>query len=120
MSRIDIQGGCFCGEVRYRSAAEPIHSTICHCGDCRRAAGAQSVAWVTFRREAFSFTAGQPVRFKSSPPVIRTFCGRCGTSLTYERDDRPGEIDVTTGSLADPEAFPPTQHVFSEQKLSWV
>jgi hypothetical protein len=52
--------------------------------------------------------------------VVRTFCGRCGTSLTYEVEQRAAEIDITTASLDDPEAFPPTKAVFEEQKLSWA
>jgi hypothetical protein len=52
--------------------------------------------------------------------VVRTFCPRCGTSLTYTHEHRPAEIDITTGSLDDPEAFPPTEQVFGEFKVSWA
>jgi hypothetical protein len=120
MEPIDIQGGCLCGAVRYRARRPPRISTICHCADCRRASGAQSVAWVTFPAESFSFLEGEPASYRSSPPVVRTFCGRCGTPLTYRHKQRAGEIDVTTATLDDPEAFPPTKQVFLEQKLSWV
>src|SRR3712207_5095313 len=108
---MEILGGCFCGAVRYRASERPRISTICHCQDCRRAGGAQSVAWVTFLAASFAFVQGEPMRFRSSPPVVRTFCGRCGTPLTYQNVERADEIDVTTGSLDDPEAFPPTKEV---------
>ena len=120
MSTHEILGGCMCGAVRYRGNEPPRISTVCHCEDCRRGAGAQSVAWVTFPAESFTFVQGQPETFRSSPPVERTFCGRCGTSLTYWSEERSHEIDVTTGSLDDPESFPPTKQVFPEQKLSWA
>jgi hypothetical protein len=120
MAAAEIQGGCLCGAVRYRAGVPPRISTVCHCADCRRACGAQSVAWVTFPVESFAIVQGEPERFRSSPPVIRTFCGRCGTPLTYQHEERAQEIDVTTGSLDDPEAFPPTKEVFPEQKLSWA
>jgi hypothetical protein len=120
MTELGIQGGCFCGAIRYRATSPPRISTICHCADCRRASGAASVAWVTFPAERFAFVEGEPSRYRSSPPVVRTFCGRCGTPLTYRSDERAHEIDVTTASLDEPEAFPPTKHVFPEQKLSWV
>jgi hypothetical protein len=120
MTELGIQGGCFCGTIRYRATSPPRISTICHCADCRKASGAASVAWVTFPAEGFAFVEGEPSRYRSSPPVVRTFCGRCGTPLTYRSDERKHEIDVTTASLDEPEAFPPTKHVFPEQKLSWV
>jgi hypothetical protein len=120
MASIEIQGGCYCGAVRYRADQSPLFATNCHCVDCRRLCGAQAVAWVTFPLTSFAFTAGEPVEYRSSPPVLRTFCGRCGTSLTYRHEEREGEIDVTTATLDDPEAYPPTKDVFAEQKLSWA
>ena len=81
---------------------------------------APSVAWIVVRRSDFMFVAGEPVRFRSSPSVVRTFCGRCGTPLTYQNDDSPETIDVTTATLDLPEAFPPTREIWLEHKLAWT
>jgi hypothetical protein len=116
----EIQGGCLCGAVRYRVSERPRIAVLCHCADCRRACGAQSVAWITVPAGSFAFVQGEPERFRSSPPVVRTFCGTCGTPLTYQTEKRAQDIDITTGSLDDPEAFPPAKEFFTEQKLSWV
>ena len=120
MADVEIQGGCMCGQVRYILTCEPLSATMCHCSDCRRASGAQAVAWVTVPDRCFSFSQGEPQRFRSSPHVERTFCPRCGTSLTYRSDERDQETDITTGSLDHPEAFPPTQDYFCRDRLSWV
>ena len=32
----DIAGGCLCGNVRYRSDAEPVMTAVCHCSHCQR------------------------------------------------------------------------------------
>ena len=115
-----IEGGCFCGAVRYRATTAPKQSMVCHCRSCRRAAAAPAVAWVTFARADFSVTAGELTRYRSSPPVQRGFCSACGTPLTYEHDARAGDVDVTTVSLDDAEAFPPTCHARLAEDLSWV
>ena len=120
MEATDIQGGCMCGAIRYSLTCPPKHSTVCHCPDCRRACGAQAVAWVTLPTENFVITQGEAISFRSSDHATRTFCGKCGTSLTFVGDDRKHETDVTTGSLDDPEPYPPTEQVFSEHKISWV
>ena len=112
-------GGCLCSKVRYRVAGGPQTSAICHCFSCRRASGAQSVAWLTFPFESFSFASGDPAEYRSSAEVSRTFCDECGTSLTYRHDGDPGFIDVTTASLDLPNEFPPTHHVWLEDKISW-
>ena len=114
-----IEGGCLCRAVRYRVNGGPIVTSLCHCRSCRLAAGAPSVAWVIFRSSEFAFSAGQPTRFRSSPAVIRTFCGQCGTSLTYQRDTEPDTVDVTTASLDLPDDFAPTREIWVAHKLAW-
>jgi hypothetical protein len=78
------------------------------------------VAWLTFPVNHFAFVRGVPAEFHSTPPVTRTFCPTCGTSLTYVHADRPSEIDVTTSTLDRPEAFPPTHHSWMSDSVAWV
>jgi len=113
------EGGCFCGRVRYRASGEPLRSAICHCVSCRWTSGAQSVAWVSFPYGKFSFIEGEPADFRSSDEVSRTFCQSCGTTLTYRQDEEPDTIDVTTASLDSPDEFPPTRHIWLEDKITW-
>lgn len=112
-------GGCLCGAVRYRVLGEPLFSVICHCASCRRASGAPTVAWLTFNRTCFEILEGEPSAFYSSPGVVRQFCRACGSALTYETADCPASIDITTGTLDEPEAFPPTAEVWLENRLHW-
>src|SRR6266704_1265151 len=74
---------------------------------------------VVFRSGDFAFVTGQPSVFRSSPPVLRTFCGKCGTPLTYQHDDSLNTIDVTTSTLDLPEGFAPTREIWLEHKLPW-
>lgn len=114
-----IEGGCLCGAVRYRVTGQPVALTLCHCRSCRLASGAPSVAWAVFRSSDFAFLSGEPVSFNSSPSVVRTFCGRCGTPLTYQRALWPDTVDVTTVTLDAANEFPPAKEIWTEQKLSW-
>ena len=115
-----LKGGCLCGQVRYEADGAPFHPTICHCGTCRRAAGAPMVAWFSVPRSEYRLVAGEPARYASSPGVVRTFCPRCGTPLTFETEQFPDEVDVTMASLDDPEAVPPADHTRVATQLSWV
>jgi hypothetical protein len=114
------EGGCLCGAIRYRVEGQPANSMICHCRSCRRAAASPVVAWVTFEKRRFRLLKGEPAAFRSSPPVQRTFCPACGTPLTYEHQDRAESIDVTTCSLDEPGAFPPTHHSYLSDDIAWV
>jgi hypothetical protein len=113
------EGGCLCGAVRYRISGEPMGSMVCHCRTCRKASGAPVVAWLSVAKDRFTLT-GPTQRFNSSKNVTRTFCTRCGTGLTYQHQNEPDEVDVTTCSLDDPNAFPPTHHSWLDHDLAWV
>jgi hypothetical protein len=121
MPDITITGGCYCGAVRYSITQSPIYISICYCDNCRRAVGAQSVAWITVDSRSFTIVQGTPARFRTDTAAWRTFCSVCGTSLTYQSDKEASKnwIDITIGSLDHPEAFAPRMHVWPEERLAW-
>jgi hypothetical protein len=119
MDTVIAEGGCLCGAVRYRIAGPARATSLCHCRTCRLAAGAPAVAWVVVNAAAFQILSGTPAVFYSSPAIRRTFCGRCGTSLTYQRESEPQTIDITTASLDAPAAFPPTREIWLSHKVPW-
>jgi hypothetical protein len=115
-----VAGGCFCGAIRYEIRGEPLVVSHCHCTMCRRVAGAPVVTWATYARDAVRVVAGSPVELRSSPPVTRTFCGACGTPLTFATTAEPGSIDVTVASMDRPEDVPPRDHIWADDALSWL
>jgi hypothetical protein len=120
MGKSDLEGGCFCGAIRYRIAGRPSGSMICHCQSCRRVAAAPVAAWLSVNKRDFEIVRGTPTEFSSSPPVRRSFCATCGTQLLYAHSREPDMLDVTTCSLDDPDAFPPTHHSWLNHDLTWA
>ena len=120
MPMMSYSGGCLCGRVRYVARGDATNLCFCYCESCRRAAGAPMVPWGTFAAENFSIVQGRLAEYHSSPSVTRGFCADCGTSLTYRREERGAEIDVTLASLDDPAALVPQMHIWVEDKPSWV
>jgi len=110
MDDIETTGRCFCGAVQFCALGEPTGVAICYCDDCTRAVGSELTVWIQFPARSFQFTQGEPTRFESSPGVFRTFCSRCGTSLTYHYKDG-SQVDVATAALDDRKAFPPRTEV---------
>ena len=64
--------------------------------------------------------AGDLSFFESSPGVRRGFCGRCGSTLTYEGDRWPGEVHLHVGAFDDPETLAPTGHAFADERVPWL
>lgn len=115
-----FEGGCLCGATRYAVQGPPVTVTLCHCGVCRRGAGAPMVAWSMFSLDGFKWTGGEASMYASSKGVQRGFCGRCGTTLTWTGDILPGLIDITVGSMDDPAALPPLMHIWDSSRVPWL
>jgi len=115
-----ITGGCLCGAVRYAAAGDPIHVSHCHCSLCRRAAGAPLVTWATYPAGDFRWTSGSPARFHSTPDVARSFCGGCGTALTFAPRESPAWVDVTVASMDQADRMWPRDHIWTESRLPWL
>jgi GNAT superfamily N-acetyltransferase len=115
-----VAGGCLCGAVRYEIDAPPREVSHCHCASCRRAAGSPVVTWATYPAPAVRIVRGAPAEFRSSPPVTRTFCGACGTPLTYATRDEPEWVDVTVCSMDVPETMAPDDHIWMGARLPWL
>ena len=115
-----LTGGCFCGAVRFKIDGPEEFACFCHCNSCQRAAGAPVVAWATYARNTLRVTRGEMHFFHSSPGVTRGICSTCGTSISYEHADRPGDIDLTLNSLDDPSAPSLRAHIWTEDQSPWL
>ena len=104
----ELTGRCSCGAVRYVLTELPRDVLVCHCGDCRRAAGAHSVAWLIQPLRSVEFRGGTPASRESSPDITRVFCRGCGTQLCY-RDAGADHVRVTLATLDDPARFTPSR-----------
>lgn len=118
MSDAEFRGSCLCGAVRWRARGTPEHRLICHCRSCALAAGAPGVPWATWKRSDFS-CEGEHASYASSEAVVRTFCVRCGTALTYTHARRPSEIDVATTTLDDLGQYEPEGRIWMEDASAW-
>lgn len=116
-------GHCQCGAVRFHVAVGSMLTEFCHCESCRRSVGAPLMAWAGFSRDAVTITHGEPAAYESSPGVIRTFCGNCGTSLTLGDERCASEIFVATAAFEHPgatDAITPDVHIWRSERLPWV
>ena len=113
------EGGCLCGAVRYRSTAAPLRGVICHCTMCRRHSGAPVLAFVHFPVDAFQWVRGRPTRYRSSAYAERGFCAQCGSTLSMHEEVLADRVQVTVGSLDEPQRVRPDDHVWTQDALPW-
>ena len=119
---ISQEGGCLCGKVRYKAAAEPLRVTICHCTFCQRVTGSAFLVEPIFRIEDVVFSGTAPRTYDhrsdgSHKRVTLHFCDNCGTTLHLSFERFPGFIGMCAGTFDDPNWFargPATcRHIFT-------
>jgi hypothetical protein len=113
-------GSCFCGTVAAEISGEPFWICYDHDDDCRHAIGSPLNIWVGYRPEQFRLVRGMPKPFSKTKGVTRSFCGDCGTSISYKDEGLKDELYLTIGFLDRPERFPPQAHAYWRMKLPWV
>ena len=113
-------GRCLCGAVAFETAGAPRFVAHCHCQSCRRNTGSAVATFVGVLNDQFRYTKGAPKTFGSSPGVRRSFCGDCGTPLTYQADFYPNEVHVYVSTFDRPEDFTPQLHVFVSEAIPWL
>ena len=102
-----LEGGCYCGTVRYLAEGDPILKGQCHCRECQYITGGSPNVFVAMPADGFRYTKGAPKGFARkdlATPVTREFCPDCGTHLATRRPKLPAVI-VKVGTLDDPRQY---------------
>lgn len=111
MERIS-EGGCACGQVRFRLIGEPDTVGLCHCADCRKETGSAFLYYGEWRRDAFQ-VSGEFATYDG-----RSFCPGCGSRLFHINPER---VEICLGALdAAPADFVPQREGWIERREPWL
>lgn len=119
-----LEGGCACGEVRYRLKTAPMFTHCCHCKDCQRQTGSAFVVNGIIETDCIELLKGAPqptpTPTESGRPHDIYRCPTCRTALWSDYGRRPGLRFVRIGTLDEPSMIEPDVHIFTRSKLPWV
>lgn len=102
-----LEGGCYCGALRYIAKGKPVLKAQCHCRECQYISGGGPNFFLLMPSEGFEYVLGTPTLFRRSDienAVTRVFCSICGTHTSSRRPGIEEEI-VKVGTLDDPKCF---------------
>ncbi|WP_127104079.1 GFA family protein [Pararhodobacter zhoushanensis] len=117
-----IEGGCYCGALRYSIEGEMPRGGLCFCRACQHASGGGPNAFGLVAPERFVWTRGQPAVFThpdKADAVTRAFCLACGTQVSTQR---PGQraVIVKIGTLDRAQDWSgPGFAIYTAQKAPW-
>lgn len=115
-----IKGSCVCGAVKFAIDGRPSAMGTCHCSRCRKL-GTSTIVFV--QREQFHLLRGES-EIRTLKPTeqfsyVRSFCGRCGTSLGEPMAPQDS-FPINAQCLDDDPGVRNGMHEFENDKPSWA
>ena len=123
MTAAALEGGCSCGEVRYRLASEPLFVNCCHCLNCQRQTGSAFVINLLIEADRVELVSGDPRPVdvprddRSVQSIFR--CPACQVAV-FSTYGHPAVWFVRGGTLDEPASVAPDVHIYTRSKLSWI
>jgi hypothetical protein len=119
-SRTPVEGGCRCGQVRFRIVAAPLLTMACHCTGCQRMTGGPYSVSVAYPSDGLEVIAGEPVIGGLHADPKHYFCPYCMSWLFTRPDAAAWLVNVRATMLDDTRGFAPYVETFTDEKLPWV
>ena len=117
-----LNGGCLCGSVRYTVTAPPKSVSLCHCRSCRKQSGSnRSMNWLVSMDD--HVITGELSTYQdtgdSGRPVLRQFCGRCGSPIRTLAEVLPGLAVLKAGTLDETPDLAPNYALYTVRAAGW-
>lgn len=117
-----MEGGCFCGAVRFVATPPSKWAAHCHCSMCRRIHGSGAVTWVGFEAAQVSLIdESNNLRwYASSPEAGRGSCRECGSQMFFRSSKYPGELHIARAMFDGPIDRDAVGHAFEGDHVDWM
>ena len=120
-----MEGGCTCGQVRYRLTGRPLIVHACHCRWCQRETVTVHGLNALYEADRVEHIAGEPelVMTPSASGKGQRIarCPSCRVAVWSNYPQAGGAIRfVRVVTMDDPDACPPDIHIYVSSKQPWV
>ena len=118
-----LEGGCICGEVRYRIDEESPPAYACFCTDCQTRTGSAFALLMPVWRRRFSIegdcnSAERPMANDRTATVHA--CAECLTVVHTHHDMLPDLTFVRAGTLDSSTNLAPAAYMWTRSKPDWI
>lgn len=119
------EGGCTCGNLRYRLESKPLFVHCCHCSWCQRETGSAFAVNALIEADRVALLGGTPVTstLPSASGKGQTLfrCRDCGVTLWSNYSGAGPTVNfVRVGTLEPGHDIEPDIHIYTASKQPWV
>ncbi|MCA8900639.1 MAG: GFA family protein [Hyphomonas sp.] len=121
---VPFEGGCMCGQFRYRCTKAPVWSGNWHCHACQKLTGGSFSTAFTVATESFEVLQGTALEFEREAEggslVTTIRCAECGVWVYARRAGRPEMTSILAATLDDPSNFVLAANVYVSEAAPWT
>lgn len=118
------EGGCQCGQLRYRVEGQPVKAAVCHCRYCQTRTGSAFGVSAYFPRDKVSVSGlvkDYSFTTESGRSFTTHFCPNCGSNVLWTIGLTPDLTGIAVGSFDPPTFwFPVTREIFLRSAAPFV
>ncbi|MBL8553309.1 MAG: GFA family protein [Phenylobacterium sp.] len=114
------EGGCRCGQVRFRVTEAPLLTMACHCKGCQQMTGSAFSLSTMHPTAGFEVTVGEPVVGGLHGPNRHLHCPHCMSWVFTRPDGADWLVNVRATMFDDARDFVPFVEMFTDERLPWA
>lgn len=118
--KLPWDGGCRCGQVRFRISAPPIVTMACHCAGCQRMSASAFSLSILVPAAGFEITQGEPVLGGMHGPPKHFHCPHCKSWMFTRPDGIDHLVNVRATMLDDHAWYAPFVETCRSEGLPWA
>lgn len=116
----EAEGGCRCGQVRFRASEAPLFTSACHCRGCQRMTGSAFSVSAGYPADRFELVAGETVVGGLHGASRHHFCGHCLSWLFTRPEGMDDFVNVRATLFDSPMIEAPFLETFTCESLPWA
>jgi hypothetical protein len=122
---MNIDGGCHCGQIKFRAAIDPEQVEICHCTDCQTLSGSAYRTVAPADANAFELLSGKPKLYAKTADDgsqrLQAFCPECGSPLySAPPEGEKGYFGIRVGAINQRGLLVPKNQYWTRSAQSWT
>ena len=120
-----IDGGCHCGQIKFRAEVDTNHVLICHCTDCQTLSGSAYRTVAPAKEGTFEITSGNLKMYEKTAEDgsirIQSFCPDCGTPIySSPPQGTPGFFGIRVGAVKQRDQLAPKNQIWTRSSQTWT
>ena len=114
------EGGCRCGQLRFRVTSKPILTMACHCTGCQRMTASAFSLSALYPSRGFEVVQGNPVIGGLHGPTRHFFCPHCMSWVFTRPEGLDDFVNVRATLFDTTRGFTPFIETYTSEALPWA